>query len=187
MELNSKTARLSGLSLALSCLALAVSGIQTYLQWTNQDLPFRTNMQALQLEACSNLISKLVGFANANAEHRVLISQLDKSTAPANLAILEKSDFSRKEPTKEQIEKAIKDKSAETASLAKDLNEHIVSRLHLFSRSTRSNLAGLSDLLVPLVAEPEGTTSANHRLLFAGIEKFRGDCRLIGDGSRGEQ
>jgi hypothetical protein len=180
--------KLSASGFVLSVIAIGLTGFQAFIQWKDQRTPFRTNLYAVQLQACTDILTKMIAFSNTNAEIRLIMARQRGAQSGENMYVLDKTDMKPPPSPKEeavQLEVIRNEKTVEQYANASAVNETIVSRLHLFERDTRGLLSSSSKMVLLLTKEPEGTAAADDAMFYNNIELFRSICRRISDDALG--
>jgi hypothetical protein len=177
--------KLATVSLIMSIVAIGFTCIQTFIQWNERITPYRSNLYSLQLASCTELIIELVRFSNTNAEIRLILGSQRGNQGAENTKLFNKQDLEistlGNSDRQKYLTEQLTQKTTKQNDIASKINEIIVSRHHLYDKKTRENLGYLSDMLLPLITEPEGTQGVNSSDFVAGLEKFRSECRAISD------
>jgi hypothetical protein len=173
--------KLTYLSLALSVIAIALSLAQTFLQRSGRTLPSITNAQALKLQACTEILSKAVAFANRNAEMRLISAKLAGADQAENIDVLGKGDFGQKLRSKPEWNALYSEKQVQIEDLAGELNTLTVSRAHLFPRAIGQDLLNMTRTSLELMESPEGQNGVTHRDFTQLVKNLRANCSTISE------
>jgi hypothetical protein len=131
------------------------------------------------MEACTEIIDRLVRFSNTNAEIRLATSMLS-GTGIQGMDIYPKAD--KNEITdRSSLPELLEGLRSRANEQAATLNVTTVSKMHLFPKDVRANVAEMNRMIVPLLVEPEGNAKTSPKEFNSAIEEFRQQCGSISE------